>query len=119
MAHGGKDGHPFPVPLAVYDETIRVLRDAVTRAKLGIDDRTAAIRRLDAHARALEAGATGPDFWAFVHEERRRSPERGGRKVADERTVADQRTVADDSPPTEPRRRRRRRGQLDLPGFER
>src|SRR5207302_7695639 len=27
FAHGGKDGHPFPVPLAVYDETIRVMRD--------------------------------------------------------------------------------------------
>src|SRR5262249_4351202 len=23
FAHGGKDGHPFPVPLGVYDETIR------------------------------------------------------------------------------------------------
>ena len=23
FAHGGKDGHPFPVPLRVYDETIR------------------------------------------------------------------------------------------------
>ena len=29
MAHGGKDGHPFPVPLAVYDQTIRVLKQAV------------------------------------------------------------------------------------------
>jgi hypothetical protein len=29
LAHGGKDGHPFPVPLRVYDETIRVLKSAV------------------------------------------------------------------------------------------
>src|SRR3984885_672569 len=35
LAHGGKDGHPFPVPLAVYDQTIRVLKSAVGRAKLG------------------------------------------------------------------------------------
>ena len=54
FAHGGKDGHPFPVPLPVYDETIRVLRSALDRAKLGNDDRLAAIRRLDAQARAVE-----------------------------------------------------------------
>jgi hypothetical protein len=54
FAHGGKDGHPFPVPLPVYDETIRVLRSAVDRAHLGGDDRLAAIRRLDAQARGLE-----------------------------------------------------------------
>lgn len=29
LAHGGKDGHPFPVPLDVYDQTIRVLTHAV------------------------------------------------------------------------------------------
>src|SRR6202043_2644069 len=35
FAHGGKDGHPFPVPLRVYDETIRVLKSAIQNAKLG------------------------------------------------------------------------------------
>src|SRR5881394_3652448 len=39
LAHGGKDGHPFPVPLNVYDETLRVLRSAVDQAKLGNDDK--------------------------------------------------------------------------------
>ncbi|MEM6726124.1 MAG: DUF763 domain-containing protein, partial [Bacteroidota bacterium] len=29
FAHGGKDGHPFPVPTKVYDETIETLRKAV------------------------------------------------------------------------------------------
>jgi hypothetical protein len=53
LAHGGKDGHPFPVPLRVYDQTLRVLKDAVTRAKLGNDERLAALRRLDEQARAL------------------------------------------------------------------
>ncbi len=55
FAHGGKDGHPFPVPLKVYDETIRVLRGAVDRARLGNDDRLAAIRRLDLESRRLES----------------------------------------------------------------
>ena len=35
FAHGGKDRHPFPVPLRVYDETIRVLKSAVQKARLG------------------------------------------------------------------------------------
>src|SRR5262245_42997132 len=48
LAHGGKDGHPFPVPLTVYDQTIAVLKRAVARAKLGDGDRLAALRRLDA-----------------------------------------------------------------------
>jgi len=59
FAHGGKDGHPFPVPLTIYDETLRVLRQAVDRAKLGQDDKLAALRRLDQQGRALEAGTSG------------------------------------------------------------
>jgi len=81
MAHGGKDGHPFPVPLKVYDETIRVLKQAVDNAKLGNDERLAAIRRLDEQARVLERVASGPTFDEFVAEERRRSSEHGGRTV--------------------------------------
>ena len=54
LAHGGKDGHPYPVPLRVYDETIRVLKTAVARAKIGNDDRLSALRRLDAEARRLD-----------------------------------------------------------------
>ena len=54
FAHGGKDRHPFPVPLKVYDETIRVMKTAVQKAKLGNDDRLAALRRLDDEARRLE-----------------------------------------------------------------
>ena len=38
LAHGGKDRHPFPVPLKVYDETIRVLKTAVNNARLGRDE---------------------------------------------------------------------------------
>jgi uncharacterized protein len=81
LAHGGKDGQPFPVPLRVYDETIRVLKSAVDRAKLGNADRLAAIERLDVQARALERLATGPQFTAHVDGEWARSHEYGGRAV--------------------------------------
>ena len=85
LAHGGKDGHPFPVPLKVYDQTIRVLKQAVGRAKLGNDERLAAIRQLDAQARALEGSVTGPSFDAWVAAEKTRSAEYGGRTVFDNR----------------------------------
>ncbi len=81
LAHGGKDGHPFPVPLKVYDETIRVLKHAVDRAKLGNDDRLAALRRLDAQAKALERTASGPSFDEFIAREREHAAEYGGRTV--------------------------------------
>lgn len=83
-AHGGKDGHPFPVPLAVYDRTIAVLRQAVDRARLGNDDKLAAIRRLDRQARELERCAAGDAFdWdAFCAGEREASHRLGGRSVA-------------------------------------
>jgi uncharacterized protein len=81
MAHGGKDGHPFPVPLSVYDETISVLKQAVERAKLGKDERLAAIRRLDQQARLLEGRVAGPTFEGFVASEGARAPAYGGRTV--------------------------------------
>ena len=83
LAHGGKDGHPYPVPLRVYDETLRVLRRAVDRARLGADDRLEAVRRLDLESRRLEAAATGPSFEAFVEGERAASRAYGGRTVFD------------------------------------
>jgi hypothetical protein len=81
LAHGGKDGHPFPVPLRVYDETLRVLRRAVDRARLGHEDRLVAIRTLDREARRLEKSASGPSFEAFAAGEREASAAYGGRSV--------------------------------------
>jgi hypothetical protein len=81
LAHGGKDRHPFPVPLKVYDETIRVLKTAVQNAKLGRDEELSAIRRLDDQARRLERTAGGPSLEAFVMREREASPKLGGRSV--------------------------------------
>src|SRR6059058_5223955 len=82
LAHGGKDGHPFPVPLRVYDRTISVLKDAVAQAKLGREERLGALRRLDEQARRLEAAATGPDLETLLEEEREKSPSYGGRDVS-------------------------------------
>src|SRR5947199_8617840 len=46
FAHGGKDGHPFPVPTKVYDEAIKTLETAVQCAKLGITDKNDALKNL-------------------------------------------------------------------------
>jgi len=81
LAHGGKDRHPFPVPTRVYDKTIGILRSAIETAKLGNDEKLAAIRRLDEQARRLERTASGPSLEAYVAEERERSHEYGGMSV--------------------------------------
>jgi hypothetical protein len=81
LAHGGKDRHPFPVPLKVYDETIRVLKSAVQKAKLGHDDELAALQKLDRESRKLERVATGPTMERLIAEEFERSAQYGGRSV--------------------------------------
>lgn len=81
LAHGGKDRHPFPVPLKVYDETIFVLKSAVQKAKLGREEELAALKRLDDQARNLEETANGPTFESIVEEEFRESASLGGRSV--------------------------------------
>ena len=80
FAHGGKDRHPFPVPLKVYDETIRVLKSAVRKGKLGRDEELAALQRLDAQARLLET-AGRPSLESSIAQERLSSPDYGGRSV--------------------------------------
>lgn len=81
FAHGGKDGHPFPVPLAVYDETIVTLKRALELSKLGNDDKLSAMRRLDEQARMLERHIDGEDFAAIVDGERAVSQRLGGATV--------------------------------------
>ncbi len=81
LAHGGKDGHPFPVPLKVYDRTIDVLKTAVRNARLGQDDKLAALQRLDQQARQLERRARGPTLPEFLAQERALAPAYGGRTV--------------------------------------
>ena len=81
LAHGGKDRHPFPVPLKVYDETIKVLKSAVHKAKLGRDEELGALRRLDEQARKLERHANGPSVEKLIAEELGRSHSYSGRSV--------------------------------------
>ncbi len=81
LAHGGKDRHPYAVPLKVYDETIRVLKSAVQKASLGRDEEMQALKRLDDQARQLERTASGPSLETFIAAERARSASLDGRSV--------------------------------------
>ena len=81
FAHGGKDRHPFPVPLRVYDETIRVLKSAVRNAKLGRQEELGALKRLDDQARLLERRASGPPVEELIAGEREQSHNYEGRSV--------------------------------------
>ena len=81
FAHGGKDRQPVPVPLKVYDETIRVLKSAVHKAQLGQDEELSALKRLDDEARRLERIATGPKVEEVITRETERSHSYGGRSV--------------------------------------
>jgi uncharacterized protein len=81
LVHGGKDRHPYPVPIKVYDETIKVMKSAVRKAKLGREEEMQALQRLDRQARRLEAEADGPSFQSFVAAERAVSPALDGRSV--------------------------------------
>jgi uncharacterized protein len=81
LAHGGKDRHPYPVPIKVYDRTIAVMKQAISQAKLGRTEELAAIKRLDEQARRLEREARGPSVDALIAEERLASHGYGGRSV--------------------------------------
>jgi hypothetical protein len=81
FAHGGKDRHPFPVPLKVYDETIGVLKSAVRNAKLGREEELGALKRLDAQARNVERQASGPGVEELIAQELQDSHGYAGRSI--------------------------------------
>lgn len=86
FAHGGKDGHPAPVPLKVYDKSISVLKNAVNSAKLGNSDRLGALRKLDMLVRQIEEEYDPrADVKKLIAHERRIAPMHGGRTVFDDR----------------------------------
>jgi uncharacterized protein len=86
FAHGGKDGHPFPVPLRTYDESIDVLRRSLDSAKLGDVDKRDGMKRLDRFVRGVETRqAPEADFDATLAHERAISKSIGGRTVFDDR----------------------------------
>ncbi len=110
FAHGGKDGHPFPVPLKVYDRTLSVLRDAVDRARLGNEERLGALGRLAHQSRMLERAEGGDRraFDALIARERAASAAYGGR-------TATGRVKASTAPGR--KGRKERKGQMSLPGI--
>ncbi|GEP98794.1 DUF763 domain-containing protein [Chitinophaga cymbidii] len=82
FAHGGKDGHPFPVPVKVFDETIQVLRTAVDKAKIGQTDKSAAVKKLhEIAARAEQDFEPNANFDRLIEKEREDAWKHGGRTV--------------------------------------
>ena len=82
FAHGGKDGHPFPVPTKIYDESIRILGDCIEKSKMGYNDKSECLRRLHQTALEIEKNcAPEADFDAAIAYEKSKSKEWGGRTV--------------------------------------
>ncbi len=46
FAHGGKDGHPYPLNKKTYDKSIEILEKAISKARIGNKERLEAIQRL-------------------------------------------------------------------------
>jgi hypothetical protein len=86
FAHGGKDRHPFPVPLKTFDESIDFLRNALDRARTGVDGREKldGFRRLERFVRVVEDRLDPQaDFDAVVAHENEISAALNGRSVFD------------------------------------
>ncbi|MBV8328455.1 DUF763 domain-containing protein [Chryseobacterium sp.] len=82
FAHGGKDGHPFPVPIQTYDESIGILRKGIEKSKLGNSDKLNSLHKLHQIVTSAEKDFT-PDFdiQKIIEEERRDSWRFGGKTV--------------------------------------
>jgi hypothetical protein len=86
FAHGGKDGHPFPVPLKTYDESLAVLRRSLEAARLGHTEKLEGFRRLDKLTRTVDQEREPlADFDAAIAHERAISRSVGGRTVFDDK----------------------------------
>ncbi|MDL2224519.1 DUF763 domain-containing protein [Bacteroidales bacterium OttesenSCG-928-M06] len=82
FAHGGKDGHPFPVPLKVYDETIEIFDKAIHQAKLGEKEKSDALRSLSKVSQQMEKSFVPRDFFDdWVQHERDTSYKYKGKTV--------------------------------------
>jgi hypothetical protein len=89
FALGGKDRHPFPVPLKTYDESISVLRRALDAAKLGGSEKLEGFARLDRFVGNIERRySPKADFDAILAHEHAISPALDGRSVFDDRKEA-------------------------------
>ena len=82
FAHGGKDGHPFPVPTSVYDETVEVFDKAIRQARLGDKDKSDALKNLSKISQEIEKGYTPSKYFDdWVQHERDTSYKYGGKTV--------------------------------------
>jgi hypothetical protein len=85
FAHGGKDGHPFPVPLKVYDETVNILDKAIRQSKLGDRDKSDALKNLSLISQEMEKGYTPNNYFDnLIQHERDTSYKYGGKTVMGE-----------------------------------
>ena len=86
FALGGKDRHPFPVPLKTYDESISVLRRGLEAAKLGNSDKIEGFRRLEQFVRTVEERcAPTVQLEDVIAHEYAISPSLDGRSVFDDK----------------------------------
>ena len=86
FAHGGKDRHPFPVPLKTYDETLTFLRTSLDAARIGDKDKLDGLRRLDRLVQAVETELQPEaDFPAVIAHEKAISASLDGRSVFDDK----------------------------------
>lgn len=84
FAHGGKDGHPFPVTTKIYDESIRILGESIEESKMGYSEKSECLYRLEKTARYVEENCEPEaDFDALIAHEREHSKEWGGRTCHD------------------------------------
>ena len=85
FAHGGKDRHPFPVPLKTYDESLNVLRTALDASKVGDKEKLEGFRRLNRFVQTVEKRlAPAANFDAIMAHEHKISPSLAGRSVFDD-----------------------------------
>ena len=102
FAHGGKDGHPFPVPLKTYDESLNVLRSALDRAKLGPErtsgkEKLEGFRRLEKFVRGVESKLRpDADFDKVIRHEQQISASLNGRTVFDDKSVRPSRKLGEE-----------------------
>ncbi len=86
FAHGGKDGHPHPVPLKTYDESLNFLRSSLHAAKLGNSDKLDGFKRLDRFVRTVETVLKPEaDLDAVIRHENAISKSLNGRTVFDDK----------------------------------
>ena len=82
FALGGKDRHPFPVPLKTYDESIAVLHSSLEAAKVGNTEKMGGFERLHRFVQEVEKNhEPEADFERTVAHENAISSSLGGRSV--------------------------------------